>query len=93
MSSSPQFSYADAFGIDSLGAPILFAVLYALCVGAFAFKSLRNPTFILFVLTLFCASESYHTTTSPLWIDFPQSELPLSPFELPWLDQRRPDVA
>ncbi|KAF9499989.1 hypothetical protein BDN71DRAFT_1409889 [Pleurotus eryngii] len=55
MSSSTQFSYADAFGIDSLGAPILFAVLYTLCVGFFTFKSLLNPTFVLFVLTLFCA--------------------------------------
>ncbi|KAG9225171.1 hypothetical protein CCMSSC00406_0007418 [Pleurotus cornucopiae] len=55
MSSSPQFSYAEAFGIDSLGAPILFAVLYTLCVGFFTFKSLLNPTFVLFVLTLFCA--------------------------------------
>lgn len=48
-------NYAHAYGIHSLGAAIFFAVIYAPFVPFYLFRSIRNPTFVYFMLTFFCA--------------------------------------
>jgi quinol-cytochrome oxidoreductase complex cytochrome b subunit len=58
MSSTGQFNYAhNVFGIHSVAAAAVFAVLYAVLLPYYIFRAFRNPTYVLIVLSLFCASE------------------------------------
>lgn len=50
-------NYAEAYGIHSLAAAIVFIVCYAPFIPYFIFKSIRNPTFVYIMLSLFCVSE------------------------------------
>jgi len=55
--SSPngKINYAHFEGINSVGAAAIFAVFYGLLLPYYIFRSFRNPTYVLIVLTLFCA--------------------------------------
>jgi len=55
--SSPagQINYARAFGIKSVAAAAVFAVLYAFLLPYYIFRAFRNPSYVLIVLSLFCA--------------------------------------
>ncbi|KAJ8508018.1 hypothetical protein ONZ45_g9669 [Pleurotus djamor] len=53
--STPDPNYASLFGIHTVAGAIVFAVVYAPCVAFFAYKSVRSPTYVLIILTLFCA--------------------------------------
>ena len=57
--SSPdnQINYARATGIHSIAGAAIFAALYGLMLPYFVFRTIRNPIYVLFLLTLFCASE------------------------------------
>jgi hypothetical protein len=50
-------NYAHLFGIHSVAAAIVFAVLYALLFVFFVKQSISNPTYVFLVLSFFCASE------------------------------------
>lgn len=55
-SSAGQFNYArEIFGIHSTAAAAIFAALYALLLPYYIFRAIRNPTYVLIILTLFCA--------------------------------------
>jgi hypothetical protein len=54
-SPSGQINYAKASGIDSVAAAVIFAVLYAFLLPYFILRAVRNPTYVLIILTLFCA--------------------------------------
>ncbi|KZT72459.1 hypothetical protein DAEQUDRAFT_763158 [Daedalea quercina L-15889] len=49
-----SINYAKAYGVDSLAAAIIFAVLYALLLALYIFQAVRRKTWVYFVLTLFC---------------------------------------
>ena len=51
-------SYAKVYGIESVPAAVVFAVVYAPLLAWFTFQTIRRPTYALSVLSLFCASES-----------------------------------
>ncbi|KAI6150623.1 hypothetical protein BKA82DRAFT_993072 [Pisolithus tinctorius] len=48
------YNYAKGAGIESFPAAVVFAVLYALLLVFFLFKSFTRPTFVFFVLAFFC---------------------------------------
>ncbi|KAF9526921.1 hypothetical protein CPB83DRAFT_816514 [Crepidotus variabilis] len=52
--STPAINYAHYIGYDNLPASIVFAVLYAPLFFWFLRKSFTHPTYVHFVLTLFC---------------------------------------
>lgn len=57
-SSNGKIDYArDVFGIHSVAAAAIFAVLYAFLLPFYIFRAFRNPTYVLIILSLFCASE------------------------------------
>ena len=56
-SSDGQFNYAHALGVHSVAAAAIFAALYAILLPFFIVKTTRNPMYIFFLLTLFCASK------------------------------------
>src|SRR5882762_6379041 len=56
-SPSGQINYARETGIHSLAAAVIFAVLYAILLPYYIFRATRNPTYVLIILSLFCASE------------------------------------
>ncbi|KAG6909395.1 hypothetical protein DXG01_000696 [Tephrocybe rancida] len=47
-------NYAKYLGISSVAAPIVFAILYAPLCGWFAWQSIRRPTYVFIVLSIFC---------------------------------------
>jgi len=47
--------YAAAYGFKSLAAAIVFSILYAILLGFFISYSIRNRTYVLFMLSFFCA--------------------------------------
>jgi hypothetical protein len=51
---STGINYAKAFGIESVAAARVFAVIYVPFFGWFARQSFRRPTYVYFVLTFFC---------------------------------------
>jgi hypothetical protein len=53
----PNFNYSVVLGIHSLGGAAAFAVLYLLFFAFFLRKSITHPTYVYYVLTLFCASK------------------------------------
>ena len=57
MASPTDINYAKASGIHSVAAAAIFAVLYAFLLPYFIWRATRNPTYVLIILSLFCASE------------------------------------
>ena len=57
-SSSDNINYAHQTGINSLAAAIVFAVFYAILLPYYIWRATRNPTYVLILLSVFCASES-----------------------------------
>ena len=57
--SSPntQINYARASGIESVAGAAIFAVVYAFLLPYYIWRATRNPTYVLIILSLFCASE------------------------------------
>lgn len=51
-----HINYAHEYGIHSVAAAIIFAILYIPLFGWFVRQSLARPTYVYFVLTFFCAS-------------------------------------
>jgi hypothetical protein len=47
-------NYADAYGIHSLAAAIIFLVIYTPLVPFYVWKSVKSRTFVYYMLTLFC---------------------------------------
>ncbi|KAJ7206528.1 hypothetical protein GGX14DRAFT_457198 [Mycena pura] len=52
--STPSIDYAAAFGIHSVAAAAVFAVVYLLMGGWFVRQSIKNTTYVYLILTLFC---------------------------------------
>jgi hypothetical protein len=50
-------NYADAYGIHSLAAAIIFLVIYTPFVPFYIWTSVKSRTFVYYMLTLFCVSE------------------------------------
>jgi len=50
----PNFDFADALGIHSLAGPIVLVILYAFLLAFFIRKSFTHPTYVHYILTLFC---------------------------------------
>ncbi|KAF7353407.1 hypothetical protein MSAN_01529700 [Mycena sanguinolenta] len=55
MSSSPSIDYAAAFGMHSVAAAAIFAVLFFPLSCWFVRQSIKNTTYVYIILTLFCA--------------------------------------
>lgn len=62
MSTTPPINYARLEGIykSELPAAIVFAVAYVPLLLFNVFRSIRHPTYVLIMLSLFCTSEFYH---------------------------------
>ncbi len=54
--SSPSIDYASAFGIHSVAAAAIFAVLFFPLSFWFVRQSIKNTTYVYIILTLFCLS-------------------------------------
>ncbi|KAF9644902.1 hypothetical protein BDM02DRAFT_3149699 [Thelephora ganbajun] len=54
-SSSGQINYAHASGINSVAAAVIFAVFYGILLPYYLWRAIRNPTYVLIILSLFCA--------------------------------------
>jgi len=52
------FPLPSTAGIETVGAAVLFAVLYAALVPLYLWKTARNPTYTFIVLMIFCICES-----------------------------------
>ena len=52
----------DVFGIHSVAAAVIFAVLYAFLLPYYIWRAFRNPTYVLIILSLFCASELFNAS-------------------------------
>ena len=57
-SSADHINYAKFTGFNSIAAAVVFAVFYLPLMGWFVKKSFTIPTYVHYVLTLFCTSES-----------------------------------
>jgi hypothetical protein len=57
---APRINYAKFAGFDSLPAAIVFAILYAPLFVLFVKKSFSRPTYVHYVMTIFCIG-SYYT--------------------------------
>ena len=55
--SSSQVNFAHFLGIESLAGAIVFAVLYVFLLAFFVRKSFVHPTYVHYILTLFCSSK------------------------------------
>ncbi|KAF8844809.1 hypothetical protein BDN67DRAFT_962245 [Paxillus ammoniavirescens] len=51
----PGYNYAAAFGIHSLAAAVIFALVYFPLFGFFIFKAIARPTYVFIMLSFFCA--------------------------------------
>jgi hypothetical protein len=54
---SDSVNYAKLYGIKSLAGAVVFAVLYVPFFGWFVRQSIRRPTYVFIILSLFCCSE------------------------------------
>jgi len=54
-SSGNQINYAHGFGIFSVAGAVVFAVFYAILLPYYIWRAVKNPTYVLIVLSLFCA--------------------------------------
>ncbi|KJA18843.1 hypothetical protein HYPSUDRAFT_168757 [Hypholoma sublateritium FD-334 SS-4] len=54
MASNNGINFAKAFGYHSLGAAIIFALLYFPLLAYFIFQSFARPTYVHFVMVVFC---------------------------------------
>lgn len=63
--SSPagNINYARAFGIKSVAAAVVFTIPYAILLPFYIWRATRNPTYVLIMLSLFCASELFNTSS------------------------------
>jgi len=52
-----HINYARAFGMDSVAAAAVFAAIYGVILPYYIWRAIRNPTYVLIMLSLFCASE------------------------------------
>lgn len=57
-SPSGQINYAHASGIESVAGAAVFAAFYIILLPYYIWRAIRNPTYVLIVLSVFCASES-----------------------------------
>ena len=57
MASPTNINYAKASGIDSVAAAAIFAALYAILLPYYIWRATQNPTYVLIILSLFCASK------------------------------------
>jgi len=57
MAPPTNINYAKASGIDSVAAAGVFAALYAILLPYYIWRATQNPTYVLIILSLFCASE------------------------------------
>lgn len=57
MAPSTNINYAKESGIHSVAAAAIFAVLYAFLLPYYIWRATRNPTYVLIILSLFCASK------------------------------------
>jgi len=57
MASPTNINYAKESGIHSVAAAAIFATLYAFLLPYYIWRATRNPTYVLIVLSLFCASK------------------------------------
>lgn len=57
MASQKNINYARAFGLDSVAAAAVFAAAYGVILPYYTWRAIRNPTYVLIVLSLFCASK------------------------------------
>jgi len=60
MASLGNINYARAFGLDSVAAAAVFATIYAVILPYYTWRAIRNPTYVLIMLSLFCASELFN---------------------------------
>ncbi|KIJ69143.1 hypothetical protein HYDPIDRAFT_79393 [Hydnomerulius pinastri MD-312] len=51
----PGYNYAAAFGIHSLAAAVIFAILYFPLFGLYVSKAIARPTYVFIILSFFCA--------------------------------------
>ena len=58
---SSQTNFAKAVGIESIGAAIIFTILYLPLFLWFVRKSFVHPTHVHYTLTLFCTSKQKKT--------------------------------
>jgi len=56
-SPSDQINYAHLSGVNSVAGAVVFAVFYAILLPYYILRAIRNPTYVLIILSLFCASE------------------------------------
>jgi len=68
MAAAITINYAKASGIESVPAAAVFACFYAIFLPYYIWRATRNPTYVLIILSLFCASEllNTHHPSSPI---------------------------
>ena len=66
MASSFKINYARVFGMDHLAPAIVFAIPYAILFPYYIFRAIRNPTYVLILLSLFCASELFNISSEEI---------------------------
>lgn len=54
---SDKINYAHFFGVESIAGAVIFAIAYLPLFAWFLLQSVRRPTYVYGVLTIFCASE------------------------------------
>lgn len=65
----PNFNYSVTLGVQSLPAAIVFVVLYAFLLAFFIRKSFTHPTYVHYILSLFCVSKYLTNPSSPFQED------------------------
>ena len=64
MSSIPaHFNFAKAIGIESLAGAIVFTILYVFLLAWFLRQPFTHPTYVHYILTVFCTSKQAHCLT------------------------------
>ena len=58
-SQQSAINYAHAIGYKSVPAAAVFAALYVALFGWYVLQSIKNTTYVLIVLSLFCASRLF----------------------------------
>lgn len=51
---------ANAFGIESLAAAVVFVILYVPLLAFFFSKTVARPVYVYIILTFFCSSTSFN---------------------------------
>ena len=52
--------------MDHLAPAIVFAIPYAILFPYYIFRAIRNPTYVLILLSLFCASELFNISSEEI---------------------------